>query len=337
MAGGAPCESVVVSSRTRLARNVIGYPFSPHAGVSANMEVREELRRVFAGSGHFSTYHELEMSELSGRERGFLKEARFISKEMERGGPSRAVYLDRELKCSIMVNEEDHLRIQCLEPGLQVAAAMERVRRVEGKLGALLSFAHHRRFGFLTACPTNAGTGLRASVMMHLPALSLRREIETIISALPRQGMTVRGFHGENSDNLGDLFQISNEVTLGRSVEQIEELLAEVVGMLLDREIEARSLLFTKGGVALQDTVWRSFGLLTHARKMDTAEAMKLLSRLRLGIDQQWFPGLDHAVLNALIAEVQPGHLMIRHDAPDETDTRGVLRADLIRKTLLAT
>jgi protein arginine kinase len=330
----APCDGVVVSSRTRYARNIAGHGFAPHATGLVLARARAEIVEAFTEIGSLNKYHLLEMTEVSGRERGFLKEARFISKEMERGGAHRAVYISPELKSSIMVNEEDHLRIQCLEPGLQIGRAQERLNELEAEIGRVLTYAYHEQFGYLTACPTNVGTGLRASVMMHLPALTLKRDIDAILAPLPSQGLTVRGFNGENSDNTGDLYQISNEVTLGRTVEEIEELLAEVVGVIMDKEMAARSLLSSKGGVAIQDTVWRSYGVLTHARRIDSGEAMKLLSRVRLGIDEGCFPHLSHAALNLLISEIQPGHLMLRHGAPDETDERDTTRARLIREAL---
>ncbi|MBI1292030.1 ATP--guanido phosphotransferase [bacterium] len=332
----APCDAVVVSTRVRFARNVAGHPFAPHATSLILQRVRRDIGEAFAQAPHFNEYYSLEMTDVSGTERGFMKEARLVSKEMERGGASRAVYVAHDLRSSVMVNEEDHLRLQALEPGFQLARAQEALTQLEAEIGRALPYAFHPRLGYLTACPTNLGTGLRASVMMHLPALALKREVESLAAPLQRQGLTVRGFHGENSDHTGDHFQVSNEVTLGRSVEEIEELLAATVNAIMEREMEARSLLLTKGGVAALDTIWRSYGVLTNARKIDSNEAMKLLSRVRLGIDHGCFPHLTHAGLNALVAEVQPGHLVLRHGAGEETEERDIVRASLIRQILTA-
>jgi len=332
----SPCDQIVVSTRVRYARNVAGHPFAPHATQTVLQRVRREIGEAFARSTTFNEFYSLEMGNLTGLERGFLKEARLISKEMERGGQSRAVYVGHDLQSAVMINEEDHLRLQVLAPGLQISRAHQALAALEAEIGRALPYAYHHRLGYLTACPTNLGTGLRAGVMMHLPGLSLKREVEALATPLQRQGMTIRGFNGENSEHLGDHYQVSNEVTLGRSVEEIEELLGATVNALMDREMEARSLLLTKGGVAALDTIWRSYGILTNARKIDSNEAMKLLSRIRLGIDHGCFPHLSHARLNAIVAEVQPGHLVMRHGASEEIDQRDVQRATLIRGLLAA-
>ena len=327
-------SNVVVSTRARYARNLADHPFSPHAPASLLARVHDEVAQAFDGHKLLGTFHSLEMTEATGMERAYLKEARLISKEMERGGANRAVYLGPDYRRSIMVNEEDHLRIQCLEPGLQISRAQQGLEQLDEAIGRTVSYAFHPRFGYLTACPTNVGTGLRVSVMMHLPGLASRRQVEPMLQELPASGLTARGFHGENSEHVGDFYQISNEVTLGRSVEQIETLLADVVSGLMEREIEARSLLFSKDGISAQDAIWRSYGLLHHARKMDTAEAMKLLSRIRLGIDEGLFPALTHEALNKIFIEIQPSHLILRQGAPDDSESRDVARATLLRRSL---
>ncbi len=330
----APCHNVVVTTRARYARNVEHQPFSPHASSSVLTEVREHVRDSLLQNPYFRGFFCVDLAEVTGTERAFLKESRLISKEMERGGANRAVYVDRDLKCSIMINEEDHLRIQCLEPGLQLTRVQEHLAIVDAEAAKVIPFAYHERFGYLTACPTNAGTGLRASVMMHLPGLSLRREIESAFANLPKRGLTVRGFQGENSEGVGDFYQISNEVTLGKSVEDIEAELADVVSGIMERELEARSILLQNGGMIVQDAIWRSYGILTHARKIESAEAMKLLSRLRLGVDVGFFDSLSHELLNRLVVDIQPGHLVYRHGSSEEAEERDIARANLIRRSL---
>lgn len=332
----APCSNVIVTSRARYARNVDGAPFAPHASTRILGQVRDDIVEALSRNHFFHEYFHLDMTEVSGIERAYLKESRLISKEMERGGANRAVYVSTDLKSSIMVNEEDHLRIQTLEPGLQINKVQERLAQLEEEIADVISFARHERFGYLTACPTNVGTGIRVSVMMHLPGLALNHSIEGRLKELPRHGFAIRGFHGENSENLGDFYQISNEITLGRSVRQLEEKIADLVSNLMDAELEARSLLHRKGGIVVEDSVWRSYGILATARKMDSAEAMKLLSRIRLGIDEGYFPQLTHEKLNKLIVESQPGHLIIKHGAPEDAEQRDVARAELIRRTLAA-
>ncbi|MCC6548280.1 ATP--guanido phosphotransferase [Candidatus Sumerlaeota bacterium] len=330
----APANNIVVSSRTRLARNLSEQPFAPHAKASDLSEIDEQIREAFEQNPYFNAFVRVELSESTATERAFLKEARLISKEMERGGANRAVYVNNDLKCSIMVNEEDHLRLQRLEPGLQISQAQSLLNEVDREAAKVLPMAYHEHFGFLTACPTNVGTGLRASVMMHLPGLAFRREIEGAFRDLPGKGLTVRGFQGENSEGLGDFYQISNEVTLGKSVGEIEQQLADTVATIMGREIEARTLLLKHGGITVTDAIWRSFGILANARKMESAEAMKLLSRLRLGIDDGFFQNLSHEKFNRLVVEIQPGHLHYRHGAAEDAEERDIARANLIRHAL---
>lgn len=330
----SPCNNVVVMSRARFARNLDGMMFSPHAPTGILAQVRQSVMEALENAEFFDNFYRLDLSGVSPVERAFLKESRLISKEMERGGANRSVYIARDLRSSIMVNEEDHLRLQCLECGLQINKAQERLGEVESRAAERLQYAYHERFGYLTACPSNVGTGLRVSVMMHLPALTLRKGLERALEPLPNRGLTVRGFYGENSENTGDFFQVSNEVTLGKSAEEIEETLAESVGAIMEMELEARSTLLRTGGMAVQDSIWRAYGVLTHARRIDSIEAMRFLSRVRLGIDESFFPGLTHELLNRLIVEIQPGHLIMRHGATDDPEERDVARARLLRENL---
>ncbi len=330
----APCNNVIVSSRARYARNLADEPFSPHASSAIMASISEKIHRSFSARHFFDQYLFLSVGGMTATDRGFLKEARLISRELEAGGDHRGVYVASDLKSSVMVNEEDHLRLQVLEPGLQIHRVHERLEELDHEIGSQLEYAYHERLGFLTACPTNVGTALRVSVMMHLPGLTLRRTLEAALRDLPAAGLTVRGFHGENSENLGDFFQISNEVTLGRSVSDIVEVFSTRVGLILEKELEARSLLLREETAASQDSIWRSYGILAYARKIETAEAMKLLSRVRLGLDEGYFPGLTHERLNRLVLEIQPHHLMLVHGAPDESGHRDDKRAELIRTVL---
>ena len=327
-------DSVVVTTRARLARNVQGFVFAPHATSTALAEVQEEIIGALEKSPFFTPWFRLDMTDVSGTERGYLRECRLISKEMERGGASRSVYVAENFKSSIMLNEEDHLRMQALEPGFQPGRVMTSVQTIEAEVSRVLGCATHPRYGFLTACPTNAGTGLRISAMLHLPGLVLKREVEETLAGLSQHGLTSRGFWGENTDNIGDFYQISNEVTLGKSAEVIVASVVAAVQGIAERERTARKLLLARGGVVVEDVIWRSYAVLAFARKIESAEAMRLLSRLRLGIEGALFPGLTHETLNRLITDIQPNHLLLRHAAPEDTDGRDVARAALIRKCL---
>lgn len=328
----APCHGVVVSSRARYARNLEGELFTPHADKAKRLGIHDQIRDEIAKSSLLEEFTLVPMEDLTELERLFLIESRLISHEMKRDDGSRGVYIHQSKKASIMVNEEDHLRFQVLEPGLQVDLAVEKLDKLDAELADLFSYAVHNRLGYLTACPTNVGTGLRASVMLHLPGLSISQELDTALQALPSCGLTARGFYGENSEHTGDFFQISNEVTLGSSVEEIASMLKRVVHQIIEMELEARSLLPNKSRGTFENAVWRSYGLLSYARQMSSKEALKLLSRVRLGIDAGMITDLTHEQLNRLIQEIQPGHLMMFHHASDEASDRDVIRASLLRK-----
>lgn len=224
--------------------------------------------------------------------------------------------------------------MQFLEPGLQLGRVQKALTTLDDAMAATLAYAWHPRLGHLTACPTNVGTGLRVSVMMHLPGLALENRIHGTLKGLPNYGLTARGFHGENSETTGDFHQISNEVTLGKAVEEIEEELGEMVALLMEKELEARSLLMKSHDMAVRDAVWRSFGILSHARRIDTAEAMTHLSKLRLGVDEGYFGKLSHEMLNRLVADIQPAHLVMKSETGEDTQARDARRATIIRNTL---
>jgi protein arginine kinase len=268
-------------------------------------------------------------------ERGYLKESRLISKELEKGAAGASVYVSQDAMASILVNEEDHVRMQVLAGGLNIEDALERLDRMDKALGGVVGYAWSDKYGYLTACPTNVGTGFRASVMLHLPGLTLMKEVDASLQGVAQHGLTVRGFYGENTDHSGDFYQMSNEMTLGRPVEQIVQVLKDVLQRVVEREEEARIELFRHHAVATKDAIWRSYALLSHAVKMDSAEAMRLLSRLRLGIDQGFFKDLDHQSLNRLVVDIQPAHLERRRMAEGNGTTRDELRAAFLRERIL--
>lgn len=330
----APCNNVVVTTRVRLARNVTGHPFTRHASKSVAIEVLESLLDALEKSQVLEDYFKFPLGNISSVEATFLKEARLISKEMEHGGHASAVIVRPDLKASVMINEEDHLRLQAFEPGLQAGKVHKILDELDREVASLVPYAYHPRLGYLTACPTNVGTGLRVSVMMHLPALSAQGKVESALKGLANYGLTARGFHGENSETTGDFHQISNEVTLGKSAAVIEEELGEMVSLIMEKELETRGILMKSHDLAFRDSVWRSFGILTHARKIDSAEAMTHLSRLRLGIDEAYFGKLSHETLNRLVVDIQPGHLHLKGESGEDAQARDARRAALIRNTL---
>lgn len=332
-----PMPHVVLSSRARFARNLAEFPFAPHA----RNEVLERLLDIVADAASRAEivrdFEKVVLARIQADERAMLKESRLISPELERGAPARAVFLAPDKCASIMVNEEDHLRIQCIEPGLQVGKALARLEAIEAALSAVLAFATSSRYGFLTACPSNVGTGLRVSVMLHLPALAIIREVQGLLGGLSSRGLTVRGFNGEDSEFLGDFFQVSNEITLGKSVANIAKELETFVGLVIAKEEETRVALLRDKGPVVEDAIWRSWSILAYARRMNSKEAMTLLSRLRLGIDREIFPSLSHGALNRLFIEIQPAHLSrlgVEERLADEAGARDEARARYLRQQL---
>jgi len=331
-----PRNHVAVSSRARYARNLSGHRFAPYASPEELDEVVRTVGEAIRAADLFGQYVALAMGDLDSTERHFLRESRLISPDMEKVIQGRGVHVSPDCQDSIMVNEEDHLRIQYMVPGLQLGKVMDRLRQIEKSLAERLSFAVSERLGFLTACPTNTGTGLRVSVMLHLPALTRSRKIEEILQGVAPYGLTVRGFYGENTEFQGDFYQISNEITLGKSEDEIRLILQRVVEQIVEREEHLREDLFQKQRTATEDVFWRSWAILSHARKMNSNEALKHLSWLRLGIDMGMLPRLSHAELNRLVIDTQPAHLQIRFGEGGElaVDTRDELRARILRDRL---
>jgi len=330
-----PEEHIAISSRARYARNLPQLPFPMRARPEELREVVEKVRSAINDSNVFRKGLAFNLAEIPSAHRHFLKENHLISSEMEKGGVHRLIFLNDDVTLAIMVNEEDHLRIFSLEPGFQLSPVLNNLVTLETTIEKHLEFAFSSKYGFLTACPTNTGTGLRASVLLHLPALASTGQLADLVKSLPQIGLTVRGPYGENSENFGDLFQISNEVTLGRAEGDIVETLTSKVEQLISAEEQARRILFESQKDQPDDQVWRAWGLLTHARLLTSQEAIQNLSRLRLGLDRGWFNQISHGQLNRLLIQVQPGHLQVHHPKADGTEQRDVARAKYVREALL--
>jgi len=329
-----PEEHIVMSSRARYARNLPKTPFPMRARPEELRFVAEQVTTAISRSTRFRNGLTFDLTQIHAIERNYLKENHLISAEMEKGGTSRLIFLSEDVKLAVMVNEEDHLRVYSLEAGFQLGEVLTRLIELEDELQHQIQFAFSQQYGYLTACPTNTGTGLRASVMLHLPALAATKQMPDLVKSMPQLGLTVRGFYGENSENLGDFFQVSNEVTLGRSESEIVEGLTTKIEEIIDREEQARRLLYEQNRTTLEDEIWRAWGLLSNARIITSQEAVQNLSRLRYGIDRNYFGRLGHAELNKLIIEVQPGHLQVAEGGAVGVEARDVLRANLLRKRL---
>ncbi len=274
------------------------------------------------------------MDQLSPERRQVLLEKHLISPLLLEGKTGSGVVVSEDEGVAVMVNEEDHLRIQCFLPALQLQEVWRLARELEHQLARELPFAFHPEFGYLTACPTNAGTGLRVSVMLHLPGLVLSKQANGVFASLPPLGLTVRGIYGEGSQAQGNLFQISNQVTLGRSEEEIISRLQDVVMQVVTAERKARQWLQEQSPIALEDNIGRSYGVLRHARSLTSQEMMERLSLLRLGMDLGWFPGLTGAQINQWLVQGQSGFLQVSAGENLTPALRDWQRAALLRQGL---
>ena len=330
---------IVLSTRIRLARNLQGHAFGPRARVNDREAVLEQTRRAKPKVELLAGSTLLELPDLDQRTRGMLLERRLASRELlgdVKTGPSRgtALLLAAKDPLSVMVNEEDHLRLQGLVSGLCLKEAWNLVDRLDEELGQELPFAYHQEFGFLTSCPTNVGSGLRASVLMHLPGLVLTKEIGKVLQGLGQVGLTFRGLYGEGSEVVGNFFQLSNQTTLGKSEEELIEHLEKIVRQVIQYEDQARQVLLRDAPQVTEDKIWRAYGLLRYARSLSFEELMNLLSGIRLGVGLKLLPELRVYTLNKLMIFTQTAHLEEaagRDLPPSECDAH---RAAYVRRIL---
>ncbi len=328
---------VVVSSRARLARNLAGFPFVNRADERQQSEVLRVVRSLPLCDQ--SDWRWIDLADLERQERRLLLERHLVSQEFIDHDVPRAVGIGHGDRLSIMVNEEDHLRMQALVPGCDLAEAWRLVAAVDGRLEQVADLAVHARWGYLTACPTNVGTAVRFSVMAHLPGLRLTNEVERLKRAAIALDIAVRGFYGEGSDSSGEFYQLSNQVTLGMSeVDLLEKFSTEIVPRIVSYERMARDMLLDRNRLGLEDRIQRSLGLLRSARLLTSEEAMKNLSRLRLGIVVGLLDEIDLATVHRLFLAVQPAHL--RREHPDlahrdgEDEHARERRASIVRTAL---
>lgn len=348
LTGEGEASDVVLSSRVRLARNIAGVCFASKAGRAERQRSLETCRDQILMAGISERVVFEELHEAPPLKRALLVERHLISKQLSKGRPgSKATGDDPrgvafgvpDERLSVMVNEEDHIRIQSVRAGLALADAWRAADSVDDRLEAGLDYAFSKRFGYLTACPTNVGTGVRMSVMLHLPGLRLTGDIEKVKRAAGDMSLAVRGFYGEGSDVVGDLYQISNQTTLGKTEGAIlGELEQQILPRVIEYERLARRELLAKRRVMLDDQVWRAWGILTHARLITTEEAMQALSLVRLGVMAGLIPpraGLDSRSLNMLILLCQPAHLQRAFGRELDQEQRRVARASLLRQRLV--
>jgi len=332
---------IVLSTRVRLARNLQGHAFGPRARVNDREAVLRRFRDSSTRAESLKDGTLLEMPTLTSRARKILLERRLVTRDLlgdEQSGPVRgaAVLVSGSAPVSVMINEEDHFRTQSLLSGLRIEQAWQLVDRLDEELGRELPFAYHNEFGFLTSCPTNVGSGLRASVFMHLPGLVLTKEIAKVLQGLGQVGLTFRGLYGEGSEVVGNFFQVSNQTTLGKTEEDLVDHLDRLVRQVIQHELHARQVLLRDARAVTEDKIWRAYGLLRYARTLSFEELMNLLSGVRLGLSLKLLPGLRVYSLNKMMIFTQPAHLEEaagRDLSASESDAH---RAAYVRRVLAA-
>ena len=334
LSGQGEESMVVLSTRVRLARNVAGSFFPPQADDETKQRIVSYFDSAVTRSKLLADGEYYKATDINELDRQFLIERHLISPVFLDGDLSKAVFIGKDQRISIMVNEEDHLRIQALSAGLNPQESYQIALRYESELSNLLEFDYDNDFGYLTACPTNAGTGMRASVLIHLPGLVLTREIDKIINRLTTSGLVVRGFYGEGSDVLGNLFQISNQYTLGISEEEIINQISRATADITEEEAAARQRLIDEAGDMIEDKIWRAYGILKHARVLTSDEVMNLLSAIRLGRAMKILDGIDIGLINEILLLSQPAHLQKYYGQEMDNNKRDFVRAQMVRDKL---
>jgi protein arginine kinase len=337
-----PHADVVLSTRVRLARNLQGHSFSPRIRDAERLQILDQVRQIADTKSSLKGGISLDLNALSPLSRRVLLERHLISREVAgaEGGdaPPRGagLILGPRDAVGVMVNEEDHLRLQALMSGLCLREAYQRVDRLDEELGDQLAYAYHQEFGYLTSCPTNVGTGLRASILVHLPGLVLTKEIGKVLQGISHVGLTFRGLYGEGSEVVGNFFQISNQTTLGKGEEDLLEHLERMVAQVIHLEQQNRQVLMRDAPAVIEDKIWRAYGLLRYARSLSFDEVMNLLSGVRLGVSMNILSGLRVYTLNKIMIYAQTAHLE-QAAGRSLSDAEGDLhRASYVRRVLAA-
>jgi len=331
---GGPADRIVMSSRVRLARNLAGFAFPGWAKKAERLRVCQLLRDAVERQPQMREGFAAALDDLSALDKQILVERHLISREHAAKGAGSAIVLSRDERLCVMINEEDHLRMQALLPGCQLKEAWQAIDELDTGLEQDLDYAFSHTLGYLTACPTNVGTGIRVSAMLHLPGVVLAEQINAIIQSVNRLGLAVRGLYGEGTEALGNIFQVSNQMTLGETEAAIVERLEKVLAQIIEHEENARELLLEKKPKVVYNHIGRAYGILANAHSISSKETMNLLSLLRLGVDLELFPGVERALVDELFLITQPAHLQKMHAGKLSAEERDVLRADLLRERL---
>ncbi|MGD0655213.1 MAG: protein arginine kinase [Thermoguttaceae bacterium] len=332
--GDGPESDIVISSRVRLARNLADYPFMNRATPQDRLNIEKMLHdRIFEVVSQNDILY-FDMEGLEKVDRQFLVERHLVSREHAEGQGARAVVIDTHEKYSLMINEEDHLRMQVMQSGLNLQNVWEQINRLDDLIEEKVTYAFHDSLGYLTACPTNVGTGLRVSVMLHLPALVITRQIEKVFRSLQKISLAVRGLYGEGSQAMGDFYQISNQITLGRSETDLIQQVGDIVPVIIDYERQAREFLIKESHENLHDRVSRAFGILRTAQTISSEETMHLLSSVRMGVNLGLIRDVGIPAVNELFLRTQPAHLQKLTGGELDSADRNIERARYLRRYL---
>lgn len=329
-----PHDRIVMSSRVRLARNIRDAAFPGWAKKPERVRILDIIRPAVATLPEMKDSFAESMDNLSTLDKQILVERHLISREHAAKSSGSGLVLNREETLCVMINEEDHMRMQALRPGLQIRQAWNAINNVDSELESKLDYAFNSDLGYLTACPTNIGTGIRVSAMLHLPGLVLAEQINPIIQSVNKLGLAVRGLYGEGTEALGNVFQVSNQMTLGESESGIVERLEKVLGQIIEHEENARATLLEKKAKMVFNHIGRAYGILANAHSISSKETMNLLSLMRLGVDMGVFPGVDRSLVDELFILTQPAHLQKQHSEKLSAEERDLLRADMVRERL---
>jgi protein arginine kinase len=333
--GSGPESDIVISSRIRLARNLAEYPFISRTTELDRAQIERLIRDRIADLSESHAWDYVDVNELEGIDRQFLVERQLISREHAESDGARGVAIDHDEQTSLMINEEDHLRIQVMHSGLDLLGAWEQISTIDDKIEERINYAYDSDLGYLTACPTNVGTGLRVSVMLHLPALVITQQIEKVFRSLHKISLAVRGLYGEGSQAMGDFYQISNQITLGRSEVDLIKQVGDVVPVMIDYERRARDFLMKESQETLHDRVSRAYGILRTAQTISSEETMHLLSSVRMGVNLGLINDLEIPILNKLFIHTQPAHLQKLAGVELDTADRNIERASYLRRHLM--
>jgi len=329
-----PYDRIVMSSRVRLARNLKEAAFPGWAKKPERIRVLEMIRPAVESLPEMKDAFSETMDSLSTLDKQILVERHLISREHAAKSSGSGLVLNRDETLCFMINEEDHLRMQALRPGLQLRQAWMAIDQADSALERKLEYSFNPDLGYLTACPTNIGTGIRVSAMLHLPGLVLAEQINPIIQSVNKLGLAVRGLYGEGTEALGNVFQVSNQMTLGEAEAAIVERLEKVLSQIIEHEENARANLLEKKPKMVYNHIGRAYGILANAHSISSKETMNLLSLMRLGVDLALFPGVDRSLVDEMFILTQPAHLQKQHSEKLSAEERDLLRADMVRERL---